>query len=108
MVAWYWLIVAFLLGMAFVALTNEWFDYETIIYEIASAVALVVCFIPCVFYCCFIKNVFPGVDPDKFEEVKKIMDKSEKVIHVCGRLYFFIDKDAKKVYQRIFFVRLKK
>lgn len=107
MVAWYWLIVAFLLGMTFVALADEWFDYENIIFEIASAVTMVVCFIPCSFYCCFIKNVFPGVDPNKFEEVRKTMDKSEKVIHVCGRLYFFIDKDANKIWNRIFFVKVK-
>lgn len=107
MIAWYWLIVAFLLGMAFVVLIDAWFDYETIVFEIASAVAMVVCFIPCVLYCCFIKNVIPGVDPDKFEEVKKIMDKSEKTIHLGGRWYFFINKDANKVWQKVFFVRLK-
>lgn len=107
MIAWYWLIVAFLLGMAFVALTNEWFDYETVVFDIATAVATVVCFIPRVFYCCFIKNVIPGVDPNKFEEVKKVLDKSDRVIHVGGRLYLWIDKNAQKIWHKIFFVRIK-
>lgn len=107
MVAWYWLIVAFLLGMAFVAFTEAWFDYENIFLDIASIVGLIVCFIPCMFYCCFVKNVLRGVASNKFEEVKKTIGKSEKVIHVCGRLYLWIDKDAKKIWNKIFFVRVK-
>ena len=57
MIAWYWLIVAFCAGIALAVFCNEYFDGGiNVITEIISVIALVLLFVPIVFYHIFLKK----------------------------------------------------
>lgn len=105
MVAWYWLVIAFLLGSLFTASACE--HFEEFWSSVIAGILLVVMFIPYSIYAIFFRNTINPIRRERFENlVNKWKKENSKVFHVCGNLYFWIDPKAKKVYNKIFFVRV--
>ena len=105
MVAWYWLVAAFLLGNLFAAFACDYF--EELWSSVIAGIWLVVMFIPYIIYSIFFRNTIKPIEREWFENrVNKWTKEDSKVFHVCGNLYFWIDPKAKKVYNKIFFVRV--
>lgn len=89
MVAWYWLILAFCVGIAFATITDEWCEWENTLTDVLAWIALIIGFVPLAFYCIFLKlTVFHPTTPEKFEEVKKVSGETCKIYRVCGNVYF--------------------
>ena len=108
MVAWYWLILAFCVGIAFATITDEWCDWENTLTDVLAWIALIIGFVPLTFYCIFLKlTVFYPTTREKFEEVKKVSEETCKIYRVCGNVYFWIDLKATKIYNKVFFIRVK-
>lgn len=55
MVAWYWLILAFCVGIAFATITDEWCEWENTLTDVLAWIALIIGFVPLAFYCIFLK-----------------------------------------------------
>lgn len=105
MVAWYWLIVAFLLGNLFASFACDYF--EEFWSSVIAGIWIVVIFIPYSIYSIFFRNTIKPIEKEWFEDrVNKWKKDDSKVFHVCGNLYFWIDPKAKRIYNKIFFVRV--
>lgn len=50
---------------------------------------------------------FPPYNTREIEEVKKVSGETCKIYRVCGNVYFWIDIKATKIYNKVFFVRVK-
>jgi hypothetical protein len=109
MISWYWLIVAFCAGVALSVFCNEYFDGGfSVITEILSGIALVLLFVPIVFYNIFLKNTIHPVEPATFERIVKMEKSSSKSWKIAGRLYLCFDRSARHIWNKVFFVLLKK
>ena len=81
MVAWYWLILAFCVGIAFATITDEWCDWENTLTDVLAWIALIIGFVPLAFYCIFLKlTIFHPTTREKFEESKRLAKKLVKSI----------------------------
>lgn len=108
MIAWYWLIVAFCVGIAFATFTDEWFDWNNTLTDILAGITLVIVFIPLWIYSFFFKLTFVyPVSPEKFENAKAMRKDKEKTYHLFGNLYLWIDPQAKAIFHKIFLLRVK-
>lgn len=109
MIAWYWLIVAFFVGIAFATFTDELFDYDNLLTSILAGITLAVTFIPVGIYIIFFKlTLIHPVTPECFEEVKKTCKEKEKHYHLFGNLYAWRDPSAHAIWNKFFLVRVKK
>ena len=106
MVAWYWLIVAFLVGNLFDAFVYDCF--EEFWSSVIAGICIVVLFIPYSIYSIFFRNtIIKPIKKEWFENlVNNWKKKNSKIFHICGNLYCWIDPKAKKIYDKIFFVRV--
>ena len=104
MVAWYWLIIMFFVGVAFTVLTEDYLDW----YDIAGNLAMVILFIPIAFYKIFLRLVIHPVPAVRFERMMKewVEEDTSKCFHLIGNLYFWVDPNAKKFWNKIFFLRV--
>ena len=110
MVAWYWLIVVFLLTNALTSFTYEWFDWENVWTNIIAFFALVILYIPMAIYVIFFKNTIHPIPEARWNEITndaKFMDDS-KFYHLFGTFYLWIDPDASRLYKKAFFAKVKK
>lgn len=112
MVAWYWVVVAFVAGLVFTAFSYEWWgEYfvENIATKFIALVALIVLFIPLTIYNIFFKlTVHRPVRPDQWEKYLREMDKTDRQKRI-GNSNFYVcrDADATHIYNKVFFVRVK-
>ena len=109
MIRWYWIIVAVFVTNLVTALVNEQFELDYWWKEIISAIVLVIVFIPTMFYKIFLRLVIFPVSTTRFEDMQKnwVEEDTSKVYHVFRNIYLWIDPDAKKYWNRIFFLRVK-
>lgn len=90
MVAWYWLILAFCVGIAFATITDEWCEWENTLTDVLAWIALIIGFIPLAFYSMFLKlTVFHPTTQEKFEEVKKVSEETCKIYREYAVMYIF-------------------
>ena len=109
MIAWYWLIVAFFVGIAFATFTDELFDYDNLLTSIIAEITLAVTFIPVGIYIVFFKlTLAHPVTPERFEEIKKTCKEKEKSYHLLGNLYAWRDPSAHVIWHKFFLIRVKK
>jgi hypothetical protein len=108
MVAWYWIIVAFILGNAFAAFTYEWFEWDNVWTEIVATLAMVVLYLPMAIYKIFLHNTIHPVSRERHEKLKAewLRDRKSKHFNLGKHLVFWIDPKAKKLFNKIFFVRI--
>lgn len=108
MVAWYWLTVAFCVGIAFATFSDEFFDWDNIITEIFASITLIITFIPMWIYNAFFKlTVAHPVTKEQFELAKSESEPHEKAKHLFGELYSWRDPKAQSIMHRWFIVRVK-
>ena len=110
MVAWYWIIVAILLTNAITSFTYEYFEWDNLWVDFIGLLALVILYVPLTIYHIFFKNTTHPITTTRFEELKTLWAEDErcKVSHVCGGLYFCADPKARRLWNKIFFLRVKK
>ena len=108
MVVWYWLIVAFLLGNAFATFTYEQFEWDNIWSSIVAFLALIVLYIPMVFYKIFLNNTIHPISRERFEKLKTewLKDRKSKCFNLGKYFVFWIDPKATRLFNKIFFVRI--
>lgn len=95
MIAWYWLIAAFL-GGVLIGLFIEPEDVVTI-----------VCFVPIVFYRMFFKLTLKPCSKEQFEAVRTTFRNGVKCWRIRNNLYLLFDPHATKIGNHLFFVRTK-
>lgn len=102
MVAWYWLIVSAVGGIVFTKFCDEYFDWDNVLTEIISWIALVVLYIPLFIYHVFFKLTIKPVSADRLEEFHLVPFKR------WGNLALFVDKKAHSLWNKVFFLRFEK
>lgn len=108
MIAWYWLIVAFCVGIAFATFTDEWFDWDNTLTDILAGITLVIVFIPLSIYNFFFKlTLVCPVSIEKFEQTKATCKDKEKTYHLFSNLYLWIDPQAETISHKAFLLRVK-
>lgn len=108
MVEWYWLILAFCVGIAFATITDEWCEWENTLTDILAWIAIIIGFVPLTFYSMFLKlTIFNPVEQKTFDSVKKTNVPPTQVFHLFGNLYFWVAPTAKKLWNKAFFLRIK-
>ena len=108
MVAWYWIIVAFVIGNAFAAFTYELFEWDNIWVEIVSTLAIIVLYpILAIYHICF-KNTIEPVSRERHEKLKEewLRDRKSKCFNLCEHFCFWVDPEAKQLWNKIFFIRM--
>ena len=103
MVAWYWLIVSAVGGIVIAKLCEEIFDWDNILTEAISFLTLVISFIPICIYGIFFRLTIKAVPQKRFDKVDLTLKK-----HLFGNLWFCVDKQASHLWNKIFFIRIKK
>lgn len=108
MVAWYWIIIAFILGNAFVVFTCEYFEWDSLWAGIVAFLALIVLYPALVVYNVFFKNTIHPVPRELHEKLKPkwLGDGKSKCFNFGNNFYFWFDPQAKKLFNKIFFVRI--
>lgn len=108
MVAWYWLIIVFCIGIAFATFFNEWFDWDNTLTDALTGITLVITFIPMQIYNAFFKStIIRPVSKSQFEKVKSVHRTGRKIKHLFGNLYSWYDPQANSIMHRWFLVRVK-
>jgi hypothetical protein len=110
MIDWYWLIVVFLLTNAITAFTYEFFEWENLWVEVIGWLALIVLYLPLSFYHIFFKNTLHPISQTRFNELQEKWIETKEInksIKIGKNLYLWIDLDAKRLYNKAFFVRVK-
>ena len=109
MIAWYWIVVAVLITNAITAFTYEVFEWENLWVNFISGLALIVLFVPfSIYHICF-KNTIHPISPARLEELRKkwASDGRCKIHYWFGDLYFCTDPKASRIWNKVFFIRVK-
>ena len=109
MISWYWIIVAVLITNAITAFTYEYFDWDNLWVEFICGLALIVLFVPvCIYNICF-KNTIHPISIARLEELREKCANNDrlKIYHWFGSLYFCTDFKASRIWNKIFFLRIK-
>ena len=110
MVDWYWLIVVFLLTNAITSFTYEYFEWQNLWVDIIGGLAFIVLYLPMSFYHIFLKNTIHPISQTRFNEIQEKWIKTKEIsksIKIGKNLYLWIDPNAKHLYNKVFFVRVK-
>ena len=110
MISWYWIIVAILVSSFVTITTDGLIPWEDIWCGLLTAIFTIIAYIPYALYCIFLRNVIHPVSQARFDKMCEqwVKNDTSKVHHLFGNFYFWIDPDANKPYNKIFFVRVKK
>lgn len=101
MIAWYWVIPAFALGVLSCAVI-PWDDVLTAIFTILA-------FLPTLFYKWFIRWIVMPIPPARWEYLQTAEDFAHvKFFHVVGRIWVGYDRKSTNWATRIFFFRIAK
>ena len=101
MVSWYWLIAMFVVGYLLAL-----FEYTAgCEHTLIKSVVFIILYVPIGIYEIFFRHT---VKPVQWSEglTKWVAVSKNKVVHLCGDWYFWIDPKAKRLYQKIFFIRI--
>lgn len=108
MITWYWLIVAFCVGIIFSTFANGLFDWDNTLAAILAWIILAVMFIPrWIYYAFFELTIFHPILKSQFEKVTSVYTTNRTVKHLFGNLYSWHDLKAKSILHRWFLVRVK-
>ena len=83
-------------------LCEEIFDWDNILTEAIAFFTVVIAFIPLGIWHIFFKLTIKPIEEERFLKIKI------KPVVKCGNLYFCVDKTAKRFWNKIFFIRIKK
>lgn len=110
MIAWYWIIVAVLVTHIITVAISEQLELPYWWAEIFSSIVLVIVFIPVMFYRIFLRLTIKPVSQTRFDTMRKdwVENDTSKVYHVFRNIYFWVDPDAKRYWNKIFFLRVEK
>ena len=110
MINWYWLIVAIVVTNFLTTATEGFIPWDDIWCGLLAAIFTFFAYIPYALYCIFLWNVIHPVAQIRFDKMCEewVKNNTSKVHHLFSNFYFWIDPDANKLYNKIFFVRVKK
>lgn len=104
MVAWYWLIAAFILGLVFATVMHYYFDYENTLTTILAGLAIPFAWIA-MFPIVFFKNL-RGVEAERFDKLKEVSGDAARYRHITKNIVLWHDPKAKQFFARRFLIRL--
>ena len=103
MIAWYWLIVAFILGLVLATIVRE--ATENILSTICAGLAIPFVYVA-LFPITFWKNVVKPVSPTRWECFQKLNSEGDRCFHIYKNLYLWHDKTTKHLFAKWFLIRV--
>ena len=103
MIAWYWLIVAFILGLVLATIVRE--ATENILSTICAGLAIPFVYVA-LFPITFWKNVVKPVSPLRFEQFQKLNIEGDRCFTIGKNLHLWHDKTTKHLYAKWFLIRV--
>ena len=109
MVAWYWILITVLLTNAITSFTYEYFEWSNLWVDFLSWLALIVLYVPLAIYHICLKNTISPVAPAQFEKIQTNWEAEGrcKLHYLFKGIYFCTDFKASKLWNKIFFLRVK-
>lgn len=105
MVAWYWLIVAFVSGLVFATVSWNAVEWDNVLTSILAGIAIPFVYVgmfPVSFFCWFVKPI--GVE--RWIEITS-NNPADKYRKIGKNTYLWHDVNAKKLFNKFFLVRVK-
>lgn len=104
MIAWYWVLVAFFVGVTFAVFTYEWL--EDFWSNLAAGIAVVILYVPLLIYNVFFKlTIHHPISEARFNTIQTVYKARYK--HLFGNFWVRCDF-TDSLYQKILFIRVKK
>lgn len=103
MITWYWLIVAFVLGLVLATIAREM--TENILSTICAGIALPFVYVA-MFPITFWKNVVNPVSSLRWECFQKLNAEGDRCFHIYKNLYLWHDKTTKHLFAKWFLIRV--
>lgn len=105
MIAWYWSVVAFILGIVFATISWNAVEWDNILSAICAWLAIPFVYVA-MFPITFWKNVVKPVSPLRFEQFQKLNSEGDRCFHIYKNLYLWHDKTTKHLFAKWFLVRV--
>ena len=105
MIAWYWLIIAFIGGLVFATISWNAVEWDNILTTILAGMAFPFVYIaafPIVFFRCY----FKPITPEKWENYISLFG-VDKYRQIGKNVYLWHDVNTKKLYNKWFLIRVK-
>lgn len=105
MIAWYWLIIAFIGGLVFATISWNTVEWDNVLTTILAGIAFPFVFVamfPIVFFRCY----FKPITPEKWENYISLFG-VDKYRQIGKNVYLWHDVNTKKLYNKWFLIRVK-
>lgn len=110
MIAWYWLVVAFVIGSAVTTIIHYWFeDANNIVTELFAAIAFPFVWVAW-FLVIFWSGLFHPISQKRWNNFVKTITKYKKLVyyHITKSVVLIHDPIARRIQEKWFLVRIKK
>ena len=105
MVAWYWLIIAFVGGLVFATITWNAVEWDNVVSAVLAGIAIPfvwVAMFPVSFFRWYVKPI----STERWEQCLELWD--DKHWKIGKNTYLWHDRKAKKLFNKFFLIRVKK
>lgn len=105
MIAWYWLVVAFIGGIVFATVSWNAVEWDNIFSAICAGICIPFVYVA-MFPITFWKNVVKPVSPLRFEQFQKLNIEGDRCFTIGKNLHLWHDKTTKHLYAKWFLIRV--
>ena len=105
MIAWYWSVVAFILGIVFATVSWNAVEWDNILSAICAWLAIPFVYVA-MFPITFWKNVVKPVSSLRWECFQKLNAEGDRCFHIYKNLYLWHDKTTKHLFAKWFLIRV--
>jgi hypothetical protein len=107
MVAWYWLVVAFVGGLVFATITWNAVEWDNAVGAVLAGIAIPFVWVA-MFPISFFRSYFKPISPERWAKYLKIWNDDDKYWKVGKNTYLWHDPNAKKLFNKFFLIRVKR
>lgn len=106
MVAWYWLIIAFVGGLIFATITWNAVEWDNVVSAVLAGIAIPFVYVG-MFPVSFFRWYFKPISPNKWAKCLETLD-NDKYLKIGKSTYLWHDPNAKKLFNKLFLIRVKR
>ena len=105
MVAWYWLVVAFVGGLVFATITWNAVEWDNVVSAVLAGIAIPFVWVA-MFPISFFRSYVKPISPERWAKFYQKRD-DDKYWKIGKNTYLWHDRKAKKMFNKFFLIRVK-
>jgi hypothetical protein len=105
MVAWHWLIIAFVGGLVFATITWNAVEWDNVVASVLAGIAIPFVWVA-MFPIAFFRSYVNPISPERWTKYLKTWD-DDKYWKIGKNTYLWHDRKAKKMFNKFFLIRVK-